>query len=639
MLHIENITYRIAGRILLNQATVTINEGIKAAIVGRNGTGKTTLLRIINGDLQTETGSIRLRKNVKKGSIAQITQGDEISPIETVLTADTEREALFAEAENSTDPYRIADIHTRLADINAYTAEARACSILYGLGFSSEAQKRPCSSFSGGWRNRIALASILFSEPHLLLLDEPSNYLDLEGVLWLQNYITRYPGTVLLVSHNRDLINSTADLIIHLEQGKLVPYVGHYDNFEQQRRERYESSVKLQKKQSDEYQRIQNYVERFRYKASKAQQAQSRLKKLARMQPVEIGTEQQVQPFSFPDPQTHLPPPLVQINDVFFGYEAEKPILKNLNLCINPGDRIALLGQNGNGKSTLAKLIAGKLSPDSGHINRYQKLKIAYFSQNQVDELTPSETPHWHVRQHMPNATETAIRSRVASIGLDKNKMDVQTRCLSGGEQVRLLLGLITLNGPHLLILDEPTNHLDIDSCEALAQALFPFKGAVILISHDRHFIDSCADELWLIENNSAKLYAGNIDEYQNYVLRRSRTNGEKKSKNDSTERKKTQINDTQKNNKSPEKKQNIAKIHQKISKSEKEMDEIRNEIKTLEKECTEGRFFEKEYKKGIEKTKQHSNLIQRLAQKEENYLSLVNEVEEMERKKANPHQ
>ncbi len=519
MLHINDITYRIGARVLLDHATVALQDGSKTGLVGRNGSGKTTLFRLITGEMTPESGSISLPRNARVGQVAQEAPSGPESLIEVVLAADTERASLLAEAETATDPYRIADIQTRLADIDAHSAEARAASILAGLGCDEATQRGPCSALSGGWRMRVALAAVLFAEPDLLLLDEPTNYLDLEGTIWLETYLVRYPRSVLLISHDRDLLNTAVDGIVHLDQGKLVYYRGNYDSFDRQRRERQALQLKLKRKQEDQRRHMEAFVERFRYKASKASQAQSRLKALARLEPIAAITDESVTPFSFPDPKKKMAPPIVDMEGASVGYAPGRPVLAGLSLRIDDDDRIALLGANGNGKSTFAKLIAGRLEATGGRFKRAHNLEIAYFAQHQLDELNPAHSPYNHVRILMPGATEAQVRARTGAMGFARGKMDTPARDLSGGEKARLLLGLATFSGAHLLILDEPTNHLDIDSREALVHALADYSGAVILISHDRHLIEASADRLWLVSGGTVTPYPNDIDDYRRLVI------------------------------------------------------------------------------------------------------------------------
>ena len=523
MLHINDLTYRIEGRVLFDQATAAISEGWKAGFVGRNGAGKSTLLGLIKDEISPDDGEISIRKNRRLGGVEQEAPASDQSLIETVLACDDERVALLAEAERTENPERIAEIHTRLADINAHTAEARAASILAGLGFSSEDQGRACAEFSGGWRMRVALAGVLFSAPDLLLLDEPTNYLDLEGAIWLENYLRRYPYTALIVSHDRDFLNRCATHILALEAKKLSISTGSYDTYERKRAEARAQALAFKAKQEDQRRHMQAFVDRFRAKASKAKQAQSRIKALEKMQVTAVPIDERVAPFDFKNPRP-MAPPIVRLVEADLGYEENIPVLRDINLRLDQDDRIVILGPNGEGKSTLVKAIAGRLEPLDGNIYKHKKLGIAYFSQHQVDELKPKQTPYDHVRDLMPEGTEAEIRSQTAILGFGPEKADVKVENLSGGEKARLLLGLITFEGPHLIILDEPTNHLDIDSREALAIALNDYKGAVLLITHDAHLAASVADRLWLVKDGAAKPYDGDLDDYRTLILDAAKT-------------------------------------------------------------------------------------------------------------------
>ncbi|MGE3832614.1 MAG: ABC-F family ATP-binding cassette domain-containing protein, partial [Parvibaculaceae bacterium] len=460
MLHINGLTYRIAGRLLLEDASVAIPEGHKVGLVGRNGTGKTTLLGLILGDLHSEAGSIGLPRNARIGTVAQEAPGGPETLLDIVLAADTERHTLLEEAEHAQDPHRIAEIQTRLADIDAHSAPARAATILSGLGFSEEVQNGPCSALSGGWRMRVALAAALFASPDVLLLDEPTNYLDLEGTIWLKTFIRNYPHTILMVSHDRDLLNEAVGGILHLERGKLTFYQGNYDSFERQRREKQALTVKLKKKQDEQRKHMEAFVERFRYKASKARQAQSRLKALAKLEPIADVVEDRVAPFHFINPKRALAPPLVKWDGVAVGYAEDKPVLKGITLRLDPDDRIALLGSNGNGKSTFAKLLCGKLKPQAGEMVHHGKMTVGYFAQHQLDELSPERTPYDYFCDLLPEATQAQRRARLGSYGFGAQLADSPCRTLSGGEKARLLFALASFHAPHILILDEPTNHL-----------------------------------------------------------------------------------------------------------------------------------------------------------------------------------
>jgi len=515
MLRISDISFSIAGRPLLEGASATIPEGHKVGIVGRNGTGKTTLFRLIRGELTLDTGEITLPFRARIGGVAQEVPSSEVSLIDTVLAADTERAALLA--EQSDDPTRIAEIQTRLADIDAWSAEARAATILRGLGFTAEEQVMPCSAFSGGWRMRVALAAVLFSAPDLLLLDEPTNYLDLEGALWLESYLAKYPHTVLVISHDRGLLNRAVGHILHLEDRKLTLYQGGYDTFAQTRAARIAVAEAESKKQEARRAHLQSFVDRFRAKATKARQAQSRLKMLERMQPITAPSERAFRKFTFPEPE-QLSPPIVQIDGGAVGYDGP-PVLKRLNLRIDQDDRIALLGRNGEGKSTLSKLLAGKLAAVEGKLTKSSKLRVGYFAQHQVDELHIDETPLQHIQRLRPEVPPAKLRATLAGFGLGSEQADTVVGQLSGGQKARLSLLLATLDAPHMLILDEPTNHLDIESREALVEALTAYTGAVILVSHDMHLLELTADRLWLVKDGTVKPYEDDLDAYRRMLL------------------------------------------------------------------------------------------------------------------------
>lgn len=517
MLKINDISYSVEGRLLLENATAIIPAGHKVGVVGRNGTGKTTLFRLIRGELGLEGGSITLPRQAKIGGVAQEVPGNEVSLIDTVLAADLERANLLKESEQATDAARISDIQTRLADIDAWSAEARANSILRGLGFDSEKQQMPCSAFSGGWRMRVALAAVLFSQPDVLLLDEPTNYLDLEGALWLENYLLKYPHTVLIVSHDRGLLNRSVSTILHLEDKKLQLYGGGYDTFAKTRAARLAAAESEAKKQETRRAHLQSYVDRFRYKADKARQAQSRLKAIARLEPITRPQEAALRRFSFPTPE-ELSPPILRIENGIAGY-GETTVLSRLDLRIDQDDRIALLGQNGQGKSTLAKLISGRLKPLAGQLVQSSKLRIGYFAQHQVDELYVDETPIDHVRRLRPSKTPAQLRAILGGFGIGAEQAETLVGRLSGGQKARLSLLLATIDAPHLLILDEPTNHLDIESREALVEALTAYSGAVILVSHDMHLLELVADRLWLVNNGRVTPYEEDLESYRKQLL------------------------------------------------------------------------------------------------------------------------
>jgi ATP-binding cassette, subfamily F, member 3 len=526
MLRIDNLTYRIGPRVLLDAASAMINQGHRVGLVGRNGTGKTTLLRLITDALEPDEGSIEWPRRWRVGITSQEAPGGSKSLIDTVLEADTELTELTAEAETADDPDRIIEIHMRLGEREAHTARARAARILAGLGFDESAQNQPCSDFSGGWRMRVALAASLFAAPDLLLLDEPTNHLDLEACLWLEDYLRRYPGTVLLVSHDRGILNRVVDEILHLENGKLTLYAGGYDRFEETRRMRLALDDKLRAKQDIQRAHIMKFVDRFRYKASKSRQAQSRLKMLARMEPIPEHQEEGGVTFTFPEPEA-LSPPLFSLDDVDAGYDG-KPVLRKLSLRLDEDDRIALLGANGNGKSTLIKLLAGRLAPLDGQVVRSGKLKVGYFAQHQTDELDLAATPLIEMARKRPNDPERKLRTHLGTFGFSQQRAETRIGSLSGGEKARLLFALISCEKPNILLLDEPTNHLDVTSREALVQALNDFKGAVVIVSHDPHVIELTADRFWLVEGGGVAAFEGDMDDYRARLLGKDRNAREK---------------------------------------------------------------------------------------------------------------
>lgn len=517
MLRIDDISFSIQGRPLFEHASATIPDGHKVGLVGPNGAGKTTLFRLIRGELSLDGGQIALPARARIGGVAQEAPGTGVSVLDTVLAEDKERAALLVESHTATDPHRIAEIQTRLADIDAWSAEARAASILDGLGFSTADQARPTSDFSGGWRMRVALAGVLFSQPDLLLLDEPTNYLDLEGALWLETYLARYPYTVIIISHDRDLLNRAVGHILHLEDRRLTLYSGGYDAFARIRAEKRALQAAEAKKQQARRDHLQSFVDRFRAKATKARQAQSRLKMLARMEPITPPEEAKLHRFGFPQPE-ELSPPIVAMEGVAVGY-GDRAVLRRLNLRIDQDDRIALLGRNGQGKSTLSKLLAERLEAMEGRVIRSGKLRVGYFAQHQVDELDLNETPIDHIRRLRPDEAPARLRARLAGFGLMEAQAETRVGQLSGGQKARLSLLIATIEAPHLLVLDEPTNHLDIESREALSEALNDYTGAVVLVSHDMHLLGLVADRLWLVDDGAVTPYEGDLDDYRRFLL------------------------------------------------------------------------------------------------------------------------
>jgi len=622
MLSISDISVRVAGRLLIDQGSAQITPGARVGLVGHNGTGKSTLFKAIRGELAPESGTITLPPRWRIGSLAQEAPDGPESLIEVVLQADVERDALLREAETASDPHRIADIQTRLVDIDAHSAPARAAAILSGLGFSTEDQARPCAEFSGGWRMRVALAATLFAAPDLLLLDEPTNYLDLEGTLWLEDHLANYPRTVIVISHDRDLLETSVDQILHLDRGRLTLYRGSYSSFEEQRATREMLDAKHAKRQEAERKRLQAFVDRFKAKASKARQAQSRVKMLERMKPVAALVTQDVREITFPAPEKMLSPPIIAADNVSVGYDPDKPVLNRVTLRIDNDDRIALLGANGNGKSTLVKLLADRLAPFSGTVTRADKLSIAYFAQHQLDELNEDASPYDHVRRLMPDAPESKVRARAGAIGFSGNAADTSVESLSGGEKARLLLGLATFFGPNMIILDEPTNHLDIDSRAALAEAINEFPGAVIMVSHDRYLIESCADRLWVVADHAVTSFEGDLDDYRRLVLS---ARSVRASPRERTDIERGQLRDRPEPGKAERKKP----LKQKISEAEVEIERISGIIAKIDAALALPDIFTRDPKQAAQLGRARASAASALQRAEEEWLAASSDYEE----------
>ena len=602
MLHINDLTYRIEGRPLFTQATLAISEGYKVGLVGRNGTGKSTLFRLIKGDTSPDDGEINLRKNMRLGAVDQEVPSGPQSLMATVLAADKERTALLTEAETAKNPDRIAAIHTRLADIDAYSAEARAGAILSGLGFSGEDQQRPCSDFSGGWRMRVALAAMLFAKPDMLLLDEPTNYLDIEGAVWLEAHIRTYSGTALIISHDRDFLNKAVTHIAHLRGGKLYNYPGGYDRFEATLAEQNRLNMTLLAKQEDERRRLEAFVIRNRAKASKAKQAQSRVKRLEKMQPVATIISDPISPIDLPSPERPLNPPIVRFDDVKLGYSEDITILKQLNQRIDPDDRIGILGKNGEGKSTFAKAVMAEIMPQEGFIKRHKKLRIGYFAQHQIDALNPLASAYDHVVELMPDATEAQRRSRLAQFGLGLKNAETPAGDLSGGEKARLLFSLIGFHKPHLLVLDEPANHLDIDSRAELIKSLNGYEGAVLIISHDRNLLEAVVDRLWLVDKGTVKSYDGSLEDYRILQLEKDRSN-KKQAAGDMDSRK-------QSRRETAEARKRIAPLKKTYEGLELQITKAKDRIPRIDKELSVTNIFTIDPDKAVRLSQERAELI-----------------------------
>ncbi|OAI28703.1 glycosyl transferase family 1 [Methylosinus sp. R-45379] len=615
MLSIDDLTYRLGERLLFDKASVFVPPRTRAGFVGRNGAGKTTLFRIICGEIAGETGTISLPAKLKIGRVEQEAPGGPTALVDFVLAADIERADLLERAETETDPHEIAEIQTRLVDIDAHAAPARAAAILSGLGFDAEGQRRPLSEFSGGWRMRVALAAVLFSQPELLLLDEPTNYLDLEGTLWLVDYLAHYPANVVVISHDRDLLDAVATHILHLERGKLTIYKGNYSSFEAQRLEARALAAKAGKKQEDRRRELQAFVDRFRYKATKARQAQSRLKMLEKLGPVTAVVDDEVLPIYLPSPEKPLSPPIIAFENVSVGY-GERTVLSRLSLSLSNDDRIGLLGSNGNGKSTFAKLLAGRLEPKSGNMVRAAKLEAGFFAQHQVDDLNEKDSPYSVFAALMPGAPEARIRTRAAQTGFSGARADTKVERLSGGEKARLLLGVASFYGPHLLILDEPTNHLDIDSRAALVEAINAHEGAIVLVSHDRYLLEACADRLWLVEGGTVKAFDGDVDEYARYVLARANDDAREQRKEEEPREAPRPVKG----------KRDAGQARRKLAAAEERMKKLAELLARVDAALADPSAFSRNPQEANRLAQQRADLASALAEAEDQWLSLSEE-------------
>ena len=617
MINFKNIYFSIGGVPLFENASGFDPTGHKVGIVGSNGAGKTTLFKLILNEIILDAGVIEVPKNYKIGYVSQEAPSTEVTLLDTVLEADIERSKLLHNAQIEKDPNKIAEIYTRLSDINAYSAEARASSILNGLGFSKEDLIRPCSSFSGGWRMRVALASVLFSNPELLLLDEPTNYLDFEGSVWLENYLQKFKNTALVISHDRNLLNKSVTSILHLSQKKLIFYNGNYDFFDNERRVQLEQKISQKNKQDAQRAHLESFINRFKAKASKAKQAQSRIKILEKMKPIIIEENQKVPTFNF-EKNTKFAPPLITIEQASVGYN-NIPILKNINLSIDPDDRIALLGVNGEGKSTLSKLIAKKLNSMKGKLNYPKKLKIGYFAQHQLDELRSNETPFEHLYSKLDKEVPSKIRAKLGSVGFTQDTMDIEVKRLSGGQKARLLLLLVVIEKPDLLILDEPTNHLDVESREALIMALNDYTGSLILVTHDAFLVERLVDRLLIIKDGNVSEFLGDINEYKKVVLNNNTIKGKHKEVSS-----KNIVNNQSKTSSTKDLKKLLTNCENKISKYEKQKS-------ILEDEMLLENFYEANNQKRIQEVNiELKTLINLITEEEKKWEELVVKIEKL---------
>ena len=619
MLRVNDLTLRIGERLILDGASFSIPDRARVGLVGRNGAGKTTLFKAILGEWPVDASAVSMPRGMRIGAVAQEAPAGPETLHSVVLAADTERARLMAEAEGA-DGLRRAEIETRLVDIGAHSAPARAAAILHGLGFDAAAQNRPCSDFSGGWRMRVALAAVLFSEPDLLLLDEPTNYLDIEGTIWLYDYLERYPRTAIIISHDRDLLDESVDHILHLDRGKLTIYRGGYTSFAKQLSEKRMLQAKAKVKQDAERAHLQSFIDRFKAKATKARQAQSRVKKLAKMVPIAGLIEDDVPVIHLPSPEKPLSPPIVAMERVAAGYP-DRIVLSGLNLSLAPDDRVALLGANGNGKSTFCKLIGGRLDALSGELRRSSKMKVAYFAQHQLDELRPAENAVAHLRTLMPDAPEARVRAATARLGFPANKADTPVSQLSGGEKARLLMGLAAFEGPHLLILDEPTNHLDIESRQALVEAINDYEGAVILVSHDRFLVEACADRLWLVADGSVKTFDGDMDDYRRLVLagpERDAPRDEDASGGRQAEARRSAV----------ERRAALAPLRKRLEGLEARMEKLTAAIAKIDAALGDGTAFLQNAAKAGEISKMRADAVTALGAAEEEWLMVSGEIE-----------
>lgn len=546
MLTISNLSYKIGARTLIDNASLNVMDGWKVGLVGANGAGKSTLFKMISGELQPDGGSIGLSSKQRMAQVRQDIPETDTPLIEMVLNAHEEMAQLWRDSETEQDPDKLGDIYTRLAELDAYSAPAKAATLLTGLGFKEHQLNEPFSSFSGGWRMRVALASVLFLEPEFLLLDEPTNHLDLEAIMWLESYLASYPNTLMVISHDRELLNKCVTHVIHLDKQQLTLYTGNYDTFERERTMRLGLQQKMHEKQQAQRAHMQKFVDRFKATASKASQAQSRIKALEKMDLVDAVIADRAVKFTFPNPDK-IASPMISINKADIGYADNNPILRGINENVDNDDRIALLGANGNGKSTLIKLIAGKLGVMKGDVFRSGKLRIGYFSQHQTDELDMNSSPYQEMltlmRKKNPDTTESSARAKLGAFGFSKDLSDNKISALSGGEKARLLFAFMSFDAPHLLLLDEPTNHLDIDAREALVQALNNYEGAIVIVSHDPNMVERVADRLWLVKDGKVRDFEGDLEDYRKFTIQ-SKKDERKKEKDQKAKNNNASAND-----------------------------------------------------------------------------------------------
>jgi ATP-binding cassette subfamily F protein 3 len=614
MLTVSGLTYKIGTRTILDECDVTIMDNWKVGVVGLNGAGKSTLFKLIAGDLTPDGGIVTMNDKQRMGMVRQDIPEVETSLLDLVLEADTEMAELWKLTETEDDPNEMAEIYQRLSDMDAYSAPSRASRLLTGLGFKEEQLSEPFSSFSGGWRMRVALAAALFVEPEILLLDEPTNHLDLEAIMWLETYLANYPHTLLIISHDREVLNKCIDHVVHVDRQKLTLYTGNYDTFERERAEALGLQQKMHEKQQAEREHMQKFVDRFKAKASKARQAQSRVKALEKMDIVDAVIADRAVHFTFPNPK-EIASPMIAIDNVDIGYTEGEPVLKRVYENIDHDDRIALLGANGNGKSTLIKLIADKLVPMAGDVRRSSKLRIGYFSQHQTEELDVDSTPYQEMfslmQKTIPDVREPSVRAKLGAFGFSRDLADNRIKSLSGGEKARLLFAFMSIDSPHLLLLDEPTNHLDIDAREALVHALNNYEGAIVIVSHDPNMVERVADRLWVVKDGACQHFDGDLEDYRNFTIQ---TRREERKENKKSKKKKEAVAVEAKPAANP----------QAITKLEKKIESLENKKSELETVMvTEGFYDPSNAKSAAEVQQKHAQVIADLAIVETEWLEM----------------
>ena len=519
MINARSLTLRRGTKVLFENASFTLNRGDRIGITGANGAGKSSLFELMLGHLQPEAGDLSLPPGLEIAHVAQETPAVEDTALDYVLEGDRELRSIqyqISEAELAGDGLGLAQLHVRFEQIGGYDAQARAARLLRGLGFAPGQETWRVSQFSGGWRVRLNVAQALMCRSDILLLDEPTNHLDLDAVIWLQDWLAGYPGTLLLVSHDRDFLDDLATHILHIEQGRVSLHTGNYSAFETRRAEMLAQQQAAYQRQQRELQRVQGFVDRFRAQATKARQVQSRIKALDRMRLIALAQADSALEFRFERPE-RSPSPLLKLEAAAAGYGAQA-ILDGVGLTINPGDRIGLLGPNGAGKSTLMKVLAGELSIQAGERLPAQDLRIGYFAQHQLEQLRPEESPLWHLQRLDGRAGEKELRNYLGCFGFRGEQALAPIGPFSGGEKSRLVLALLVYQRPNLLLLDEPTNHLDLQTRDALSLALQDYEGALVVVSHDRYLLRTVADDLWLVADGRASPFDGDLDDYRRWL-------------------------------------------------------------------------------------------------------------------------